>query len=91
MSVFIEITNEELYQRLVKGVELKGLKGENSTERGDVFDGPIQIFTNDDRVRPWFGFLEADAFEDQYGFMLKFVKDEESSELQLENYTPLLA
>lgn len=67
MEVTLHITNSELFEQKVDQVDLNGL----SEEAAAVFNGLIRIYTRDGRIVPFYGLIEADDFESDFGFVLK--------------------
>lgn len=64
--VTINITNPQLYHRHVTSVDIQGLK----IESHEVFNGSILIHKTDGSCIPFYGFIEADDFEERFGFVL---------------------
>lgn len=70
MVVTIKITNPERYNQQVIQVDTHGLIAETKA----VFNGSIQIHKRDGSCVPFYGFIEADDFEERFGFVLAVSK-----------------
>ena len=66
MSVKIKITQPALYERQVSAVDTNKLKAESDTQ----FTGLIEIHRKHQNMAPFYGLIEADDFEREYGFQL---------------------
>jgi hypothetical protein len=71
MRVLIKFSNPELFENLVQEVDCNGLTALTSEEEPIGFEGIILIHTKDGKVHPFYGFIEADSFEEDYGFILE--------------------
>lgn len=66
MMVTINITNPQLYHQRVARVDTQGLIADTKT----IFNGSIQIHTQEGSCIPFYGFIEADDFKARFGFVL---------------------
>lgn len=72
MGITVEVTNRQLYESKVELVDFEGLTAESE----ELFNGLLKIYLKQSGVAPFYGLIEADDFKNEYGFILKPMKNE---------------
>ncbi len=66
MGIQVKIRNKEVFQSRVGRVDVEGLKCEGT----GVFSGGVCIYTLQGGLSPFYGLINANDFEEEYGFRL---------------------
>lgn len=70
MEIAIAITDQLLYNSEVDEVNTEKLK----VEGGSCFTGLIEIYKKSGTLAPFYGLIEADDFEREYGFVIETIQ-----------------